>query len=604
MLFSFLISVGLLFADRTADFAEQPSDSLHAVTVTADKGVIISRTDTLHLQNSFDITSELHQIPGLILGDHGGFAGLKTVSLRGMGSAHTAIYVDGVRVGNVQSGQGDMGMLEIENYGSAVVDYAQNSVSFNTIRPKFDKSPIAGVFKFDMGSFGTYLPSARLDFKLSPTLALSANAAGVISKGDFPLADGTCRTNNDIRQIRGGLNIFGYMDNGEYHIKAYYNSSERGTPGSVSWPSDDRQKDMNAYLQATARKSFSPLYTLRMSAKAAYDNIYYTSSWGDSEYGQTEVQLNSSHLFNIRNWWDISFVADFQWDKLNSTNYSAERYTAVSAMTSSFHFDRLSFNIAAEYAGYFDKGQLTRHAISPSMDFRLRILESIDIVGFGRRAYRVPMFNELYYVGYGNPELLPEDAWLTDLGIDFHKRFSKTWALKAKIDGFYNLLSNKITSAPTKEDPNIWLSYNIGKVRSTGFDITTGADYNSGYWEASSDLRYSYQSAIDKTPESYTFGEQIPYLAKHTVTADFMASWKGYTLNPRWILKAGRSDSMGDLANWNSLDITLSKSFKLKDNLSIGLRLSAKNIFDCRYELVSGYPMPGRSFIGGIELRF
>ena len=82
MLFSILISAGLLLADRPAESAEQPSDTLHAVTVTADKGVVISRTDTLHITNTFDITGELHQVPGLQLGDYGGFAGLKTVSLR------------------------------------------------------------------------------------------------------------------------------------------------------------------------------------------------------------------------------------------------------------------------------------------------------------------------------------------------------------------------------------------------------------------------------------------------------------------------------------------------------------------------------------------
>ena len=112
----------MLTAGLPSDSAEQASDTLHAVTVTADKGVVISRTDTLHIQNSFDISGELHQIPGLQLGDYGGFAGLKTASLRGMGSPHTAVYVDGVRVGNVQSGQGDLGMLDIENFSSAVVD--------------------------------------------------------------------------------------------------------------------------------------------------------------------------------------------------------------------------------------------------------------------------------------------------------------------------------------------------------------------------------------------------------------------------------------------------------------------------------------------------
>ena len=37
--------------------------------------------------------------------------------------------------------------------------------------------------------------------------------------------------------------------------------------------------------------------TLHLSMKAGYDDIYYTSIYGDSNYGQTEVQLNSSHSF-------------------------------------------------------------------------------------------------------------------------------------------------------------------------------------------------------------------------------------------------------------------------------------------------------------------
>ena len=610
MLFSILISAGLLLADRPAEPAEQPSDTLHAVTVTADKGVVISRTDTLHITNTFDITGELHQVPGLQLGDYGGFAGLKTVSLRGMGSPHTAVYVDGVRVGNVQSGQGDMGMLDIENFSSAVVDYAQNSISFNTARPTFGQSMTAGQSRvtgkatFKSGSFGTYLPAARIDLKLSERIALSVNAAGVISKGDFPVADGATRANNDIRQVRGGVNLFGSMKDGDYHVKAFYNAAERGTPGSISWPSEDRQKDMNAYLQGVMKKSFSPLYTLRLSAKAGYDDIYYTSSWGDSQYGQTELQLNSSHVFSINSWWKVSLAADIQWDKLVSTNYSASRTTAISAVSTSFNLNRLSLNAAAEYSGYFDRGEGSRHAISPSVDFRMRVIDGLDIVGFARRAYRVPMFNELYYVGYGNPDLKPEDAWLTDLGVDFHRQVSRTWNLKAKVDGFYNILSNKITSVPTAEDPNIWLPYNIGKVRSIGLDLVTGADFIYGEWKGEMDLRYSYQSAVDRTPDSYSYGQQIPYIAKHTVTASVKASWKGYELNPRWVLKSGRNDATGNLADWNTLDVTISKTFSLRGPLSLGINIAARNLLDCRYELVSGYPMPGRSFIGGVEMKF
>lgn len=580
------------------------SDSLDAVVVTADRGVIVSRADTLSLNTSFTVSDVLLQSPGLHVGDNGGSAGLKTVSLRGMGSAHTAVYIDGVRVGNVQSGQNDLGMLAVENYSSAVVDYAQNSISFRTARPVFGTSPVAGTVRFSAGSFGTYLPSARMDFRLSDRLAMSANASGIFSKGDFRYGDGQTRTNNDIVQVRAGLDLFGIMLGGEYHVKAYYNGAERGTPGSTSYPSEDRQKDKNAFVQGVLKKSFSQLYTLHVSAKGAYDDIFYSSSWGDSRYGQTELQINTAHDFQITEWWKLTIAADVMYDDLKSNMYKASRISAVSAIASSFRTDRFMANIALEYEGASDRDGLSRNALSPSADLRFTAFEGFDIVAFGRRAYRIPTFNELYYVGYGNPELRPENAWLTDVGVDFRRRISPGLSVKAKADAFLNLLTDKITSAPTEYDPAIWAPYNIGKVRSTGMDAILGMAYASGDLQISFDARYSYQSALDMTPDSYSYGQQIPYIARHTVVLNASGAWRGWTLFPVWQMRAGRTDGTGKLQDWNTLDINFSKAFNLSHTGPLTLNISVKNIFDCRYETVSGYPMPGRSMMCGIEYKF
>ena len=125
---SLLIAAGLLVAETP--------DTLQAVTIVADKGVVVSRTDTVALRADGTATQALLRIPGLGISDYGGLAGLKGVSLRGLGTAHTDIYLDGVRVSNFQSGQNDLGMLPMETLGSAVVDYAQNSVSFRTAKPE------------------------------------------------------------------------------------------------------------------------------------------------------------------------------------------------------------------------------------------------------------------------------------------------------------------------------------------------------------------------------------------------------------------------------------------------------------------------------------
>jgi outer membrane receptor protein involved in Fe transport len=261
-------------------------------------------------------------------------------------------------------------------------------------------------------------------------------------------------------------------------------------------------------------------------------------------------------------------------------------------------------NVALEYEGAFDMDGLSRNAFSPSADLRFTAFKGLDIVAFGRRAYRIPTFNELYYVGYGNPELRAEDAWLTDIGIDFHRTCPSGWAFVTKADAFLNLLKNKITSAPTKEDPAIWAPYNIGKVRSAGMDLLVGMSYESGFLKASADARYTYQSAVDKTPDSYTFGQQIPYIARHTMIVSASLEWRGWRLDPVWQLRSGRSDGAGELPDYNTLDLNFSKSMNLHRMGQLMFRLSVKNILDSRYETVSGYPMPGRSIIGGIEYKF
>ena len=206
-------------------------------------------------------------------------------------------------------------------------------------------------------------------------------------------------------------------------------------------------------------------------------------------------------------------------------------------------------------------------------------------------------------MGYGNPELRPEDAWLTDIGLDFSRQLADSWTLRAKADAFYNRLKDKITSAPSAEDPNIWQPYNIGRVRSAGLDLVAGFDHR-GDWLYSFDAEYSYQSAIDLTPDSYSYGMQIPYIARHTVVLNGSIGWKRWKIAPLWQMRGGRTDGTGDIPSWNTFDVILSKVLIINKVGALELKFSVRNVFDDRYEVVSGYPMPGRSFIGGVVFDF
>ena len=578
-------------------------DTLQAVTVVADRGVVVSRTDTVKISSTLNIASSLQTLPGLYVGDYGGYSGLKSASLRGFGSAHTAIYVDGVRVGNVQSGQADLGNMDIASFGSIVADYAQNSLSFITARPVFHNGPVAGTVSLQGGSFGTWKPYGNIAFRFSPKVSLSTHVGGLITKGAFRLADGTLWDNNDMKQIQTGADLFGLLNGGDYHAKVSYNGADRGTPGSLSWPSTDRQKDRNLAVQGLLRKAFNPVYTLNLSAKGVYDDLQYLSEWGDSRYQQTELQLNSAHKFQIKDWWSVSLAADLGWDKVVSELYTDSRLSTVVALASAFRFERFKADVALEYAGVFDNGLTTWNSLSPSADLRFTLLEGLDLVAFGRRAYRTPTFNELYYPGYGNPDLKPEDAWLTDLGVDFVRSIG-IWTLKTRLDGYYNILNNKIISAPSPEDAWTWLPYNIGKVKAWGADLLADAHFASGDWKGGVSVRYGWQKALDKTPDSATLNEQIPYVARHTVILGGDLDWKGLSLNAIFNLRSGRRDGTGELPNWNTLDITLGKTFCLGKAGALGVKVSAYNLLNHHYEVIRDYPMPGRSFMAGIEYKF
>ncbi len=579
-------------------------DTLEAVTIVADRGMVVSMSDTLSIGSAETVSDVILRIPSLSLSDYGGEAGLKSISLRGLGAAHTAVYVDGVRVGNVQSGQADLGFLDMGGFGAAVIDFAQNSVNFKTSAPEFRNGPLSGAVSFRGGSFGTYLPGGRLYYKIGGRLVLGANLSAVRSEGDFPYGDGLRRSNNDISRLRGGVDLLGKLSGGEWKAKAYLNSSRRGTPGSVSWPSEDRQNDRNAFVQGTLRKAFSPLYTLNLSAKAAFDRLEYKSSRGDSDYRQKEFQLNSAHSFRLAPWWVVSASAGVQYDRLNSDIYDAERTAVSSSAATALRLGRFKADLALQYDGWFDRDGLSRNVLSPSASLRMALFEGLDAVAFGRRAYRVPYFNELYYIGYGNPELKAEDAWLSDVGLEWHGAFAGAWKAELKADGFYNLLRDKIISAPSADDPNVWLPYNVGRVEARGLDAAAALRYGGDGYEAGLSARYSFQDALDKTPDSYSYGEQIPYVARHSVSLGADASYRGWSLHLNWASRSGRRDASGALPAWNTLELSAQKSFSIKGLGELALSLGAKNLTDCRYEAVRGYPMPGRSIVGGVEFRF
>ena len=144
----------------------------------------------------------------------------------------------------------------------------------------------------------------------------------------------------------------------------------------------------------------------------------------------------------------------------------------------------------------------------------------------------------------------------------------------------------------------------MGKVQAKGADVAAGLSYDDSVWTAGLQARYGFQSALDKTPDSYTFDQQIPYVAKHTVSLTAHAGWQGWLLSGVWNLRKDRRDASGEMPDWNALDLTLAKTVALRGCGPLTLSVTARNLADHRYEVVRDYPMPGRAFYATIDFAF
>lgn len=598
---AYLLTAGRLPVSAGIEvYQDHVTDTLKTSVVTAGKSIRTSRADTIVIAGSTGTVESLNRIPGIMTTDLGGHAGLKTVSLRGLGTAHTGIFIDGMRIGNIQSGQTDLGMIGPVDF--VVADYAHNALHFNSIRPRFDcGDTFSGKARINVGSFNTLLPYIRLNGKLSESVAISLTGSGTFSRGDYPYiaADGRDgrRGNNDIRQHRAAIDIFGQIRNGQWHIKGYFNHSDRGTPGPTSWISDDRQEEVNSFIQGTCSLKINKSYFITGGVKMSYDGLSYESVYGDSTYGQYEFQLNQSHIFRISDNWKISATAEVIWDKMKSLSYilsDHSRLTATGTGAAGFTADRFDANVSVEYS-HADETDIKWEMLSPSADMKLRITEGLNLVGIVRRAFRVPVFNELYYIGYGNPDLKCEKAWMTDIGAEWNLKNGE-WKSQIKADMFYNWLTDKITSAPGKIDPAIWLPYNIGKVLSSGIDLFSSISYD-GKCKAGFSARYSLLNAIDKTPDSSTYGRQIPFISRHSVVLTADCAYKGWRMCSIWNLRSGRSDGYGQMPDWNTLDVEIGKAINILDDMVLEIDIKAVNIFGEQYEISQDYPMPGRNFM-------
>lgn len=639
-----------------------PKDTTHldGVTVVADKlKQLNSSTAPVHLLSAermaltgvTDISEALNRLPGVNLRDYGGAGGMKTVSIRGLGTQHTGISYDGVPLGDVQTGQTDLARFSLDNVAGITLNVGDGDNIFETARLQSVASSLNiatiqmpdllsnrhTVFaKIRIGSFGLINPALRVSISNAHNLGmtLSGDFNHVTNNYPFTLVNGNETTRE--RRANSQMNT-GHIDwNGIWkptsrsslQAKFYWLDSSRHLPGPVIYynsDSNERLKETNLFGQLAYNTSFGDKWRLKALAKYNFaktnytdENKIYPGGIKDDNYLQREEYGSVCGAYSPIKNLSLSYAIDYWHNSLQSnskTDSSPWRNSLLQALAVKWKFWRITAVARGLLSLIEDNNSelsepLRTHRLSPYIGLSVKPLADYDwhIRASYKDIMRMPTFNELYFDHYGSINLKPEDATQYNFGTTWSLR-RDSWLSSVDIsaDGYLNFVTNKIVAMPY--NMFVWTMTNLGKVRVLGADVSVSVEAipHEGH-SILLTLNYSYQRACSRTDcNTADWNKQLPYTPLNSGAGAL--TWKNPWVNI-YVNATARSATYPTTLNIESSRISgyaefgigCFRDFKFRNN-EFQARVDIKNILDKTYEIVARYPLPGRSFSFSISYK-
>ncbi len=552
-----------------------------------------------------------------------GLGNLATTSLRGGSASHTAVVWNGFTLTSPMNGQLDLSLLPAFFLDRVAVQYGGSAALFGS-------GAVGGALHLDnqtgfdqglqlraqgmLGSFGRQ--QQGLDATLSQGRWLSRTRFyRRQAQNDFSyrLPNGG---GEPVRQTHAANRQWGLLQEAavrlgegqQLRLWAWQQAHDREIPPTLSQAqSQATQQDRHTRLALAWRR---PGLRLDLQARSGFfrESLYYRDPAANldapSEARRWLSQAEAYYRPRVGHTLHLGLDHQYLWSQSNGYGPDPLRQQRWAVLASYRYQSQRAWEAVLSLRQGYAAGR--RLPLIPSLGGQWQLWPWLELRGQVGKSFRLPTFNDRYWVPGGNPALRPETSWGQELGLHGAHRWGKAWKLRWGVTGYHRLVRDWILWRPTGR---YWSPENLRRVRSRGLETELRLTHSHARGQLEAYLAYTLTRATVQATEQLrdaSLGQQLIYTPPHQGRTGLTYTHGAWRLayHHRYV---GRRYTTSDNSRWlppyQLADLSLSRRWSGTHGGGL-LALQIDNLWNQAYQVLENRPMPGRSISLRLEVFF
>lgn len=608
----------------TAQFV--PSDVRSNVsTVNIINRTKIEQQGSVNLQELLQTESNVRLSQDAILGS--------SVSINGLGGENVKVLVDGVPVVGRQSGNIDLGQIQLNNIQQVEIIEGAQSILYgsdasagviNLVNKKSQLKPFEAELNSQAESNGFLNAQGRLGWRYKKFYVQSNGSWQQFS----PKVDTSSRDQvwNPKRQHQGRVLLRYAPDkrldirlSGSVFKEAVDNLGAINRPQYKPYAFDDyyntTRKDLSLHAEGWLKDQYFWQTSLAVNDFVRYKNTYrYEMNEGTQALvaGEQDTSLSRGYLGravfakdNKSAWFNYLVGAEYYRESASGSRIvdSTSANPSVASRTDYALFTSLKgkfFSTLTTQAGLrYTQNKVYGRVFTPAFWVLWQANNALSVRASYANGFRAPSLKELYFnfidINHyivGNTNLVPETSHNLRAEIKYqdYMRPDSTWHAQVSLAGFYNQVHNRMILA--EYAPMQYNYSNLKKWTTMGAELGFTLNYKNRIEWQSKFILTGYYNTYSEEQDSLPLLNWSPDLV-NTLTVNVLQQnklglrvWHKMTgKTPYFYETADGQITQGQQSGWHSLNASLSTSFC---NQNIKLTGGVKNILGISQINVTG----------------